>query len=135
MTVFTLSPTNATGEPLEDAPNGVWYVLEGDYVHFKCTDPKQALAILEYIKNTTIPPKNRCTELVHEFYELGGARAEATSLFAKVTLRNMKWLKSETLRTPLPDRAQQTPEKHQKASSNDSRNNNPASPDSSKNKI
>ncbi|MBL0793648.1 hypothetical protein [Pseudomonas sp. B7] len=134
MTVFTLSPTNATGEPLEDAPNGVWYVLEGDYVHFKCTDPKQALAILENIKSTTIPPQKRCTEVQHEFYELGGARAEATSLFAKVTLRNMKWLMSQTLRTPLPDPAQQTPENLQKASSNDSQNNNPAS-SSSKNKI
>lgn len=112
MSNFSVAPIDtASGMPHEDAPNKIWYVLEGDYVHFKCTDPVQALAILAYIKKTTIPAKRRCTELTHAFYENGDVSADATSLFAKNALTNLKWTLSKTRQTKLADYVRPTLEK------------------------
>ncbi|WP_157720145.1 hypothetical protein [Pseudomonas prosekii] len=104
MSVFSVAPIDtASGKPQKDAPNQIWYVLEGDYVHFKCTDPIQALAILAYIKKTTIPAYRRCTELAHAFYEKGDVSADATSLFAKNALTKLEWTVSKIRQTKLPD--------------------------------
>lgn len=102
---FHVHPKESDSEQiLRDEDVKTWYVMEGDYVHFKCSSPDEALRILSKLKMDfpicKVQRKNLDKPI---FYETNEIKVDAYSSLAKTAARQLKLQISTTRKEPLPD--------------------------------
>lgn len=102
---FHVHPKEADSEhTLREENVKTWYVMEGDYVHFKCSSPDEALRILAKLISdfpTCEEQRKNLDEPI--FYETDNILVDAYSAIAKIAARQLKLKISTTRKEPLPD--------------------------------